>query len=224
VLVVVVLAAGIIGLKQMVTRKGPAKEVPVASQSEIDTLIQKVASHIQIKKDEQPTIATIQDAETLRTQNAVFYKDAQNGDRLLIWSDKAVLYSTSQDLILAVLPVSLLPGEATTNPSSETSTTTSQTPTQETAVIEVRNGAKTPGLGRTMVDRLKASGLTVLTATDAKVKTYEKTVIVKANDKPLPETLKTLQAVTKAEVIAAPEAEGALKGDFLVIVGADFTP
>ena len=83
----------------------PMPKVVALTADDISTLIAKVARHIVIRTDEKPTVATIQDAQILRTQNPDFYKDAKNGDRLLIWSDKAVLYSTSQDKILSVLPI-----------------------------------------------------------------------------------------------------------------------
>lgn len=225
VIVVVLLTAGILGLKSMIGPKAAPSEKRMeakkgGAEAEVRQIIAKVASHIVIKADEQPTVATIQDAELLRAENPNFYKDAQNGDRLLIWSDKAVLYSTSMDKLLAVLPVSLPVGTSTAT------TTAMDGEEAEKVTIEVRNGSTTPGLGRTMADKLKAAGLTVLPATDAKKKDYAKTMIyVRSVEIYAPKTLETIRRITGAtDVVEAPADETPLKGDILVIVGANATP
>lgn len=225
VIVVVLLTAGILALKSAIGPKSASPEKKIeakkgGTEAEVRDVIAKVAAHIVIKADEQPTVATIQDADLLRTENSVFYKDAQNGDRLLIWSDKAVLYSTSMDKLLAVLPVSLPVGTSTAT------TTAMGGEEKEKVTIEVRNGSTTPGLGRTMADKLKAAGLTVLPATDAKKKDYAKTTVyVRSIELYAPKTLEAIKQITgAAEVAEAPADEAPLKGDILVIVGANATP
>lgn len=224
----VIVVAIVLGLKNMFAPSTTGKSSisqPTQSGSATDDvpqLVTRVARHIVVNDGEEPTVATVQDAETLRAKSPFFYADAQNGDRLLIWSDKAVLYSPTRDIVLAVLPLNV-PMNA---PDMGTNTTTTaETTAPEVATIEVRNGSGTAGLGRTLVDSLKAAGFTVTPATDAKKKDYATTVIViKDETKALPVTLQQLQTVTGAQVVALPEGEAALKGDFLVIVGADKRP
>lgn len=224
-LVVIVAVAGALGLKNRLS----SKDASLASNAQsvdvdpdIATLIADIRKHIVIDSEETPAVATVQDAALLRTQNPSFYKDVTNGDRLLIWSDKAVLYSPSKDVLLAVMPISVPAATSSSAPTTPTPTATS-TIQAEAAVIEVRNGSDIPGRGKTMVEKLKAGGLTVLPATDAEVKTYTKTIIIRANDKPLPLTLQALVSLTGAEVVEPPPAETGLKGDFLVVVGSDST-
>lgn len=64
---------------------------------------------IMLLPDESPTIATIVDADALRGENELFYKDAQNGDKLIIFSDKAILFREGEDLVVNVAPVFLNP-------------------------------------------------------------------------------------------------------------------
>ncbi|MCD4811008.1 hypothetical protein K8R14_00140 [bacterium] len=64
---------------------------------------------IMLLPDESPTIATIVDADALRGENELFYKDAQNDDKLIIFSDKAILFRESEDLVINVAPVFLNP-------------------------------------------------------------------------------------------------------------------
>jgi hypothetical protein len=222
-LLIVFVTAAVLALKSSMGNKiqpgtpttGENASAP-GSTDDVKSLIARVAKHIIVNPNEEPTIATIENADLLKQQSPLFYKDAQNGDRLLVWSDKAILYSPSRDIILAALPVSAPPASSSTTPTADAT---------EEATIEVRNGTLTAGLGRSMSDKLKAAGLTVLPPTDAKVKTYEQTVIIiRDSSKPLPKTLETLKAITGAQIIDAPAAEGVLKGDFLVILGANFTP
>lgn len=197
-------------------------------KSDISSLIARVASLIIVNPNEEPTIATVQDAEALRKSNPAFYKDAQNGDRLLVWSDKAVLYSPELDKLLAVMPIlggqaGITGQSATSTQSNLQATSTASDIASEKAVVEVRNGTTTPGLAKTAADLVKAKGIKVTLIGDAKSKGFAKSIIYKMSDKPLPLTLAALQAVIRAEVKqpTAEEAKG-YKGDFVVIVGSDF--
>jgi len=116
--VLIVVGGAMVVLGTMPAAQKPMPKVVALTADDITTLIAKVGRHIVIKADEKPTVATIQDAGILRTQNPDFYKDAKNGDRLLIWSDKAVLYSTTQDKILSVLPIRIPSVAAIQNPTT----------------------------------------------------------------------------------------------------------
>lgn len=216
------------GQKTDVAAQAPSDKGKTMEKSDVVALINRVASFILVKSDEEPTVATVQDADALRKSSPIFYKDAQNGDRLLVWSDKAVLYSTTLDKLLAVMPMPAQEtsnfGQATSTASNTQATTTTSTIKAENATVEVRNGTTTVGKASTMSSLLKAQGLKVLTIGDAKIKTYPKTVIVKAssNAASMPATLAALQQATNAEIVDLPAKEVASKADFLVIVGKDF--
>lgn len=231
--VIILVTAAVLGIKQL-WFKSPAKPVQTAATAEagqaatpegIRELIDKVAKHIVLKSGEDPTVATIQDVEILKRQNPVFYKDAQNGDRLLIWSDKAVLYSQDRDIILAVLPISL-PPSATGDKAvggSATSSTQASAQAKEQATVEVRNGSGTPGMAKALSDKLVQLGLDALKPTDAKKKDYAQTIVVKLTDKELPLSLQAINsAAGSAQLVPLPADENPSKADFLVIVGADF--
>ncbi|MFA6503876.1 MAG: LytR C-terminal domain-containing protein [Patescibacteria group bacterium] len=209
-----------------------------ADTTDVASLIARVSSLIVTKDGEEPTVATVQNADMLRQgeqEMSEFYKDAQNGDRLLVWSDKAILYSTKLDKLLAVLPSPslLLSGNSTSTPSvvePASATSTSSTPAvstadvkTENATVEVRNGTNVAGLARTMSNLLKTKDIRVTLVGDAKNRDYATTVIYKLSDKDLPATLAALSAATKTEVKepAAGEVSG-FNGDFVVIVGQDF--
>ncbi|MDO8583854.1 MAG: LytR C-terminal domain-containing protein [bacterium] len=185
-------------------------------------LVDKVGTHLTIKREEKPLIATVKDEKLVREKNPAFYRDAVNGDRVLLWSDQVVLFRESEDRVLAVLPVSI-PSATTSDAGAASTVTALSKPAQETSVLEVRNGSGIGGAGKSAVDRLKAIGFDVLPATDAKAKTiYAKTVIMKGNDKPLPLTAAMLQQITGAAMVTSSKAEAPIKGDYLIILGEDF--
>lgn len=69
-------------------------------------ILNKVKRHMVLPTDIEPTVATIVDVKTLREQNA-FYNKAENGDHLIVTSDRAILYDPDKDVILDVVPVQL---------------------------------------------------------------------------------------------------------------------
>ena len=202
--------------------KPTAAQSPSAVQQDVASLIKAVSKHILIKTGETPAVATVMDPDALRQQNPTFYQDAQKGDRLLVWSDKAVLYSPSRDILLFVMPLNGQGAQSVVAP--QTNTTAPSTNGAEQASIEIRNGSGVAGLGKKLATALQAAGLTTLAPGDAKATTpYPNTLIVNVSGKPLPKTLAALQQATGGQLANLPGAEGKAKGDVLVIIGADYT-
>ncbi|MDD5341647.1 MAG: hypothetical protein PHC97_04430 [Patescibacteria group bacterium] len=52
-----------------------------------------------------PTMALITDAAALKKQQPLFFANAKNGDRLIIYSDKAIIYDAEANKIIQVGPV-----------------------------------------------------------------------------------------------------------------------
>lgn len=66
-------------------------------------IINEVASKTTVNSLENPVIATVTNADQLRDQNAAqaqVYKDAQNGDYVLGYSDKMIIYRRSDGTIV----------------------------------------------------------------------------------------------------------------------------
>jgi len=68
------------------------------------TLVEKVA-RLTVIPEGDPTIATVEDIETLETESPSIYKDAQNGDIVLIYSEKMYIYRESEDKIINIVPI-----------------------------------------------------------------------------------------------------------------------
>lgn len=61
-------------------------------------VIQRLNKHMETPTEE-PLVATITDAIKLKEQEP-FYKNAQNGDKVVIWKDKALIYRMEEDKII----------------------------------------------------------------------------------------------------------------------------
>ncbi|MBI5357887.1 hypothetical protein HZB74_03515 [Candidatus Saccharibacteria bacterium] len=81
---------------------------------------------VEVPQGEEPTIATVQDVSKL--QNQAFFKNAQNGDKVLIYSQakKAILYRPSTDKIIEVGPVNIGDSQGSQQNSDNTGTTQPQ--------------------------------------------------------------------------------------------------
>lgn len=69
-------------------------------------IIERVKRHIILQTTPDPTVATIVDIDTLKARND-FYKNAKNGDHLIVTPTRAILYDPDKDIIIDVVPVQL---------------------------------------------------------------------------------------------------------------------
>lgn len=52
-----------------------------------------------------PSVLVVTDANQVRTSNPSFYKNAENGDSLLVYSNQAVIYREKNNQIINVTPI-----------------------------------------------------------------------------------------------------------------------
>ena len=118
---VLLAAAGVFGVLQWREneRLKDPDYVATQAQRDADELVTKV-SKLMIVPDESPTIATVKDAEKLRTSE-VFFKDVENGDKILIFAaaQTAVVYRESDNRIIKSGPIVMSDDKTGTNTSNE---------------------------------------------------------------------------------------------------------
>jgi hypothetical protein len=192
----------------------PTAQQAVAEE-EVQKYVEKVGKLMVLSSEEKPLLATVQDAENLKKEQA-FFKDAQNGDIVLIYQDKAILYSETQDKIVNVGPVYIQDKDGQSAPVEQVATDAARA--QGLVVVEVRNGTATTGLARTVGNQFATSTYAVSSVGDAAKKDYATTVIVNSSGKNVT-ALEQQFGVTA--VTALPEGEAASTADVLVILGTD---
>jgi cytoskeletal protein RodZ len=98
---------------------------------EIKTNVGKL---ILLDSTEDISVATISDAEKLKQDNPEFYKNAANGQYILVSSKRAILYDKSRNIIINVAPIINPQTDSTSKTTAPTQTATS-TPTPTTTEI-----------------------------------------------------------------------------------------
>ena len=78
-----------------------------------------------ISGDEQPAVATIVDADKVRASNKEFYQDAQNGDALVVYSARAIIYRETENKIINIAPIINPNGAGTTGSTASSSSSSS---------------------------------------------------------------------------------------------------
>ena len=82
-------------------------------------IVDRVRKHFMVPENVDPTVATIVDVETLKTKND-FYKNAKNGDHLIVTATRAILYDPDKDIVIDVFPVQIQPQAAAASSSAGT--------------------------------------------------------------------------------------------------------
>lgn len=192
--------------KFLAAQKASQKSTEPTSE-EAKQLKEKVGKLMELPVGEEPTIATVTDADKLRSQ--AFFTHAQNGDRVLIFPNtkKAVLYRPSINKIIEVGPVNI-------------GTPSAQLADQYTVVL--LNGTTTTGLTRRYEEEIKekAPQLTVSDRDNAKRSDYDRSILVDVSGTKasVAQSLANALGLTVGQL---PSGEATTSSDFLIILGAD---
>jgi hypothetical protein len=174
---------------------------------------------IMILPDEMPTLATVTDATKLNSQR--FFKNAQNGDKVLIYSltSKAILYRPGINKIVEVASVQPVD---TAVPSSANAQLT-QTSIQEVSgqmQLALDNGTQTIGLttklAKTITD--KFPDVSIKSKESAARNDYQQTIIVDITGK-YKQRISDLAEFLGAKIVALPQGESRPDADAVVIFG-----
>lgn len=150
--------------------------------------IEAVSKLAELPGGEEPTIATVSDVNELSGQE--FFKNAQNGDKVLIYSHAklAYLYRPSSDKIVNIGPVNIpqedIQGAATENRNASVSTPTPienpEEPASPTRVL-LLNGTPNTGFTRAAEEELLAvngSEIEIVGRDNAVSRNYEEVIVV----------------------------------------------
>jgi hypothetical protein len=60
----------------------------------------RIEKHILLASDEEPTVAIVKDENKLREIDAEVYKNVRNGDILMVFTDKIIIYRSGEDVLI----------------------------------------------------------------------------------------------------------------------------
>ena len=202
----VLLVAAVIGLlvilqkyyklkKELTVLQDPSAQQAKA-KAETDELVAKVGKLIALPEG-QPTIATVADSAALAKQQ-VFFKDAANGDKVLLYQDKAIIYRPGENRIINVGPILNIGDESSV------------------LSLEIRNGSQKIGAANDLSDQLKAASWKVVAVGNAANADYQETVLVNLTGKDV-KALEDKLKVTAVDKLPAGEASSSQ--DVVIILG-----
>jgi len=108
VMVVIVLALGAAFYfwNEAQTAKSSTPEAIAAKNQEESTrVIESLNLVLYTDSENQPTVARIEDPVVLKEANEEFYRNAQTGDYLILYPNRAIIYRESENLVINVAPI-----------------------------------------------------------------------------------------------------------------------
>lgn len=185
------------------------------SQKEVEQVVNALGK-LALLPEEEPVVATIVDVAALSSQSA-FYKRAENGDKLVVFSEaqQAFIYSPGRNKIVNVGP--LLIDDA---PVGDNANGTTEQVSAETVSVEVRNGSAAAGRGTQLsqeiastIDDVEISAVTSAAKTD-----YASVVVVNRGGNTSLATAQQIAAKYGVQVQSSlPEGEATSTADIIVI-------
>jgi hypothetical protein len=193
--------------------------------SDVGDLIAQVGEKMVLPTGETPTLATVSDVTKLQDQP--FFKNAQNGDKVLIYGNAklAIMYRPSIHKIVAVAPVNT-PVTDVSTPATQSGNLSPITAAQKLKVL-VLNSTKEVGLAKKGANLLNNNVADV--STGNAIGEYDTTTVsVVSKDKKISDqALQSLVSVytkVKPTVISLPSVEKVPAGtDVVIILGSDFS-
>ena len=221
----------IVGATVFVIRQKPEvlglSKTQSESLEEVNTLLEEVGKLMTLPTDEKPTIATVSDAEKVKTQS--FFKLAQNGDKVLIFANtkKAILYRPSEKKIVEVGTVNLNQQTGQTDrEKSGTPSASGEDQTSPTFKVVVYNGTTTAGVSQPIEQELKSKikEVSVIQRAVANKTDYDKTQVIDLSGQREEDTQRIAQALNAVKINLPDGEKKPADADFLIIVGSDRIP
>ncbi len=176
----------------------------------------RIGEYLVLPTDEKPTVAVIKNADQLAVQQT-FYKDAMDGQLLVLYSNRAIIYDPKDNKLVNVGPI--VRNDASPSPTASESPMPSVAPKNIT--VDVLNGSGTAGLAGTTASTLKKNTLFTIGKVGDAAGTYKATVVVNLSTDPA----KTAAVAELAKALKVSEIANSLPSgekstaDALVIIG-----
>lgn len=186
------------------------------SQEQTALLLEKVRKIAVLPDEDNPVVATINDVETL-SSNQNFYKDANIGDKLIIFARArhAIIYDEKANRIVNMGPIFYTNSDGENQPGSLVQ--------EGKLAIDLRNGSSTKDLAITTKDRLATvnKAFNVVHLAKAANANYTGITIYDQTDGAKAELIAALQRELGAVIVQTlPAAEADSTAEVVVILGS----
>lgn len=201
-------------------------------KKEIEKVLERVERLIILPEGEIPLMATVVDAEALKSEQP-FYAHVIKNDIVLIYqqNQRAIIYSPARDIIVNVGPVQFRPevvsehapeGRSLGRNDEAVAIDDKDDKDDKSLRIEVRNGSNATGAATRLSGELALyPAYTVIETTDAAHAEYEKTIMVNLTGSDGDDAVSNLAALTGALIVTSlPAEEVGTEAEVLIIIGA----
>lgn len=197
------------------------------SDSQVAQVVARISQFLVVPVGEDPTATVIKDVAQLAAQQS-FYQGAQDGDILVLYTSRAIIYDPKADKLVNVGPIIRSPSPSPSEVASGSqditpSPSVSPAATPKTITVDVRNGTSVAGLAGATASTLKKNKLFTIGAVGDAGGTYTQTVVVdltKGKDDGKSASIALLAKQLDAKVVTAlPKGETTSTADAVVIVG-----
>lgn len=194
------------------------------TDSQVQTVIARVSKFMVVPSDEKPSVVVLRNVAELAAQQP-FYRDAKDGDVLIVYSSRAIVYDAKANKLVSVSPIQQntatpVPTAVASGSAQLTPTPTGTPPAPEKVAIEVRNGTSTAGLAGKLASELKKNAWVTSTKTGDAKNTYKTTMLVDLSGSKKPGAITALEASLGVKsVTEIPKGEVASTADILIIIG-----
>ena len=218
ILVVLVMASTIGVYRFQQWRTKPKVTVESNENISLEETVNRIGKHFVFNPKEKPVMLMVTEPEKMREANPWFYEHASVGDRVLLWSDQAVLYSVSQDRVLQVLPLNVPTSTLSTLLESQSpKETPSSVATTTILSVEIRNATGKAGEGKKAMSLVDATKYSISTVTDAKNVLEISTVVSSSSIDQA--RIKSFADQFHATIGSLPVGEQESKADILLFIG-----
>ncbi len=201
-------------------------------QNKIASVVSSIGKLMIVPKG-TPILATVKDITKLKQQQA-FFKNAQNGDDLVIFpqSRRAVIYSPARNLIINVGPIKYPKTQTAAKTSTHTSISNISLQKKNSVVaaakngqitIDMRNGSGKNGLATSVAQTLKGNtSYFIENIGDANNQNYKRSLIIDLAKKPSEtSSIDSLAKSLNATIISGlPYGEKPSVADIVIILGS----
>ena len=100
-----VVAAGFFFLQYQNERSNSPEATAERNQALSNDIVGQLGAVLLLDEEAEPTVATIDDANSLREANADFYENAQDGDYLILYPQRAIIFRDTEDRVVNIAPI-----------------------------------------------------------------------------------------------------------------------
>lgn len=180
-------------------------QVVQVTDEEVQALLDEIGTLIILPSGEEPMVATIEKADELKASES-FYENAIDGDKLLVYSDRAILYSPSRKVIANVGPIYY-----------EDQSTDASIAQENPITVDIRNGSEEAGKASAEADIIGGSaGYEIVNIGNAISTDYEGVTIINISGVNTIGLEDYFGVETSSQL---PEGEAATDADVVVILG-----